>query len=512
MKRSHELGQTLEALEPLKKKLLEWEIAALDGRTLSVVEMSTELSNASREMARQSIVLLLEQSALAQPSSMPCNCGGMAHSKGFEERSFVSRFGPIQLSRRRLECELCEKSEYPMDAVWRLPAGNYADDVREATERLSCRLTYEEAVAELAYLWGVAPDASTAKRWILQDGDRAEEQAKNDAQLRWKAYEQRAFAEARGDARPLQRTPGFGVVEVDGVQALTWKPGREPRRKTGTPASSTGVEATTLSETSSRADRHQAPSTLSEVKGSPMGPKGRSERVRGREICMGITYLDEHACEESPGRGVLLERRYVATLNDREGFWPKLHAAAAEQGVLQREKIVRVSDAGTYFVDQVSELFSDQPLVGILDIQHGKQHVWEDGHKLVNDPKKTAAWVTPRTQSIWDGKVEDVLVDLAAERKRRKGKAQREAIDKLHGYLTRNKNTMDYPSYRAAGYPIASAAIESANKRLVGRRCKQGGMIWSEPGLESIVSIRIAFYNPGTWARLWPHTPVKKAA
>ena len=26
--------------------------------------------------------------------------------------------------------------------------------------------------------------------------------------------------------------------------------------------------------------------------------------------------------------GVLLDRRYVATLNDRAGFWQKLHAAA----------------------------------------------------------------------------------------------------------------------------------------------------------------------------------------
>ena len=54
-------------------------------------------------------------------------------------------------------------------------------------------------------------------------------------------------------------------------------------------------------------------------------------------------------------------------------------------------------------------------MIGILDLQHGRQHVWEAGHKVVRDPKKTAAWVTPRTQAIWDGKVDDVIVDLAAE-------------------------------------------------------------------------------------------------
>jgi hypothetical protein len=73
---------------------------------------------------------------------------------------------------------------------------------------------------------------------------------------------------------------------------------------------------------------------------------------------------------------------------------------------------------------------------------------------------------------------------------------------------------MDYPRYQAAGYPIASAAIESANKRLVGRRAKQENMIWSESGIESIVALRVAFYNPGAWKRLWPDVsfPQKEAA
>ena len=113
---------------------------------------------------------------------------------------------------------------------------------------------------------------------------------------------------------------------------------------------------------------------------------------------------------------------------------------------------------------------------------------------------------------MWDGQIHDLLVDLAAERQRRRGRAQREAIDGLRGYLKRNQHMMDYPRYRDAGYPIASAAIESANKRLVGRRCKQGGMIWSEPGVEAMVALRVAFYNHDTWHRLWPHTVPRAAA
>jgi len=513
MRHPQAAGKVQEAVKPLTEKLAMLEQRALDGNPMPVVALAAELTAACREVAREAMTLILEQAACAQPSSVSCSCGEQTMSKGFEDTSFVGRFGRVSVSRRRVECARCDKSWFPFDAAWGLPAGEYSDDVREAMDRLSCRLgSFNEAVAELKYLWDIAPDASTAKRWVGDDGVRADAIVKADAEARWKAYEEAAFAEAQGDKRPPERTEGFGVVEVDGVHALTWKPGREPRRKAVPVAETAGTTPTVASENSERTMRHQAPSTLSDVQGSPMGPKGRSDRIQGREICMGITYLDEAACEESPGRGALLERRYVATLNDREGFWRKLHAAAEEQGVLERETLVRVSDAGTYFVEQSAELFCDQTLIGVLDIQHGNQHVWEAGHKVTGDPKKTPAWVKPRTQDIWDGKVGSVIADLSVERERRKGSVQREAIDKLAGYLERNKHMMDYPTYRAAGYPTASAAIESANKRLVGRRCKQGGMIWSERGLEAMVNLRVAFYNQDTWRRLWPHVSSLAAA
>ena len=332
MRRPQPAGTTLEAVKPLVEKLAALEEKALQGGCMSVVAMAAELVATCIEVAREGMRLVLKQAADAQPSSAPCSCGGVLSSQGFEGTSFVGRLGRVPASRRRMDCNRCELSFFPFDRLWGLPAGEYADDVREATERLSCRLpSFEEAVAELQYLWGVAPDASTAKRWIAQDGARSDAAVKADAQARWEEYEKKAFAEARGEQRAPERMKGFGVVEVDGVHVLTWKPGREPRRKeeaAAPEAATAGATPAAASETSERATRHQAPSTLSDVKGSPMGPKGRSDRVRGREICMGITYLGEDACEESPGRGVLLNKRYVAALNDREAFWSKLHAVA----------------------------------------------------------------------------------------------------------------------------------------------------------------------------------------
>jgi hypothetical protein len=252
---------------------------------------------------------------------------------------------------------------------------------------------------------------------------------------------QQVHAQAHGDLRVPERSEGFGVIEVDGVHVLTWKAGQEPRRKAtdeakAPSAAPSAAPEAAVSETGERALRHQAPSTLSEVAGSPMGPTGRSPRVAGREVCMGLTYLGEHACEESPGRGVLLDRRYVATLNDRDGFWLKLHAAATAQGVLSRQKVVRVSDGGAYFIEHSDELFCDQPLLGILDCQHAKQHVWEAGHKVVADKKAVSSWVLPHTKAIMDGKVDQVISGLDQERKLSTGGQAVKALDDLTGYLT----------------------------------------------------------------------------
>lgn len=505
MRRPNAAGMVLQALEPMAKKLAELESRALEGGAMPVVALIGELAESALALARRGTELVLDQAARVASADLKCpKCGSQDFcSHGFEPTSFTGRVGHVAFSRRRFDCDGCGHSWFDFDERWQLPAGDYADDVREATERLACRLGFREAVDELKHLWGVAPDATTAQRWVIKDGQRAEQANTADAQQHWKRYEQQVHAVAAGEQRADARKRGFGVVEVDGVHVLTWKPGHEPRRKAANDSSAPKA-ALDGSESSGRVE-HQAPSTLSRVPGSPMGPTGRSPRVRGREVCMGLTYLGEHACEESPGRGVLLDRRYVATLNNREGFWTQLHAAAQAQGVLEREVVVRLSDGGTYFVDRSAELFRDQPLVGILDIQHAKQHVWEAGHKIVADKKETAAWVQPRTEAIRNGGVGAVLVELAQEREQRTGIQQREAIDSLRGYLDRHQRLMDYPRYRQAGYPIASAAVESANKRLVGRRFKQGGMIWSERGVEAMVGLRLAFYNPGAWNQLWPH-------
>lgn len=44
--------------------------------------------------------------------------------------------------------------------------------------------------------------------------------------------------------------------------------------------------------------------------------------------------------------------------------------------------------------------------------------------------------------------------------------------------------------YAAAGYPLGSGAVESANRHLVGVRAKQAGMRWTAAGVAGILALR----------------------
>jgi len=71
-----------------------------------------------------------------------------------------------------------------------------------------------------------------------------------------------------------------------------------------------------------------------------------------------------------------------------------------------------------------------------------------------------------------------------------RGRAPSEAMDKALGYFEHNVARMQYGSFRRRGFFIGSGVIEAGCKTVVGARCKQSGMFWSEPGAEKILAFR----------------------
>src|SRR5207245_7378120 len=69
-------------------------------------------------------------------------------------------------------------------------------------------------------------------------------------------------------------------------------------------------------------------------------------------------------------------------------------------------------------------------------------------------------------------------------------------------YLQKREAHMQYPIYQAAGWPIGSGSVESANKVVVEARLKGAGMRWGRHHVNPRLSLRNAVCNR-RWKETW---------
>ncbi len=69
-------------------------------------------------------------------------------------------------------------------------------------------------------------------------------------------------------------------------------------------------------------------------------------------------------------------------------------------------------------------------------------------------------------------------------------------------YLQKRRELMDYPTYRAAGWPIGSGSVESSHKLVVQARLKGPGMHWKPEHINPMLALRLALLNE-RWEESW---------
>jgi hypothetical protein len=77
------------------------------------------------------------------------------------------------------------------------------------------------------------------------------------------------------------------------------------------------------------------------------------------------------------------------------------------------------------------------------------------------------------------------------------------AVTESLEYLRKREAMLRYAGFRAAGYPIGSGSVESANKLLVQARLKGAGMRWAPPSVNPMLALRTVAYSD-RWAEAWP--------
>ena len=71
-------------------------------------------------------------------------------------------------------------------------------------------------------------------------------------------------------------------------------------------------------------------------------------------------------------------------------------------------------------------------------------------------------------------------------------------------YFEKYQDTMDYPAYRAKGWPMGSGTVESACGQF-GARVKHGRMRWTPRAADALHVIKASILSgDDRWARRWP--------
>lgn len=188
--------------------------------------------------------------------------------------------------------------------------------------------------------------------------------------------------------------------------------------------------------------------------------------------------------------------------------------------LLLRERgqpLVFVSD-GQESLWEARRYWLPERVVDILDVLHVTPRIWQAAHVFHDEGSQEAEdFVRERLLRILQGRAAGVIRGLREmASKRGLGGAAAKTLSGVCGYLQANLGRMRYDEYLAAGYPIASGAIEGACRHLVKDRMERAGMHWIVEGAQAMLDVR-SVYISGLWdeyqeyridretSRLYPH-------
>jgi hypothetical protein len=208
--------------------------------------------------------------------------------------------------------------------------------------------------------------------------------------------------------------------------------------------------------------------------------------------------------EGSAGEPRCRNLSYFSRLAPAEEFMDLVEPEVKRRG-LDRARETCFGSDGAPWCQRFPERYCPGAVRG-LDFWHAAEYV----HAF----SKTLWPGTTGNQQWWAGEMLHALKHQGAGRLRRslagwaalggRAKVGKEAAATA-GYFEARAALLDYPSLRAAGWPIGTGAVESANKLVVEERMKGPGMHWGEAHVNPMLALRNAQCS-GRWDQEWAAT------
>ena len=184
-------------------------------------------------------------------------------------------------------------------------------------------------------------------------------------------------------------------------------------------------------------------------------------------------------------------------LLDAERFTQAALVETQRRGLEQATEVCAVQDGAVWQQGLVDYHRADA--VRILDFPHAAEYVNAIGQAVqAAGGRLPAHWLEGVLHRLKHQGPERVLHHLAFLAAR----FPSSDIQELLSYLQKREAQMQYPRYQAAGWPIGSGNVESANKLVVEARLKGAGMRWQEANVNPMLVLRNAVCNRD-WQQTW---------
>ena len=323
---------------------------------------------------------------------------------------------------------------------------------------------------------------------------------------------------------PIEPVPGVVCVQTDG--------GRHQQRERSVELAEATATASAESEAVAEADsdghwREYKVGVLttmaSEVHAEdpcPELPATFADPGKMREIAReikGFTTESQVSCKadeeagpdvkERAGHPEILLKSVVASSGNIDAFGPQLAAAAYERGFFAAPRKAFVADGSETNWSLWRQFFSH--FVPILDFVHALMYVYAAA-MTGRPPNEGWSDYCFWAQWLWEGKIDQILAALERRQQElglpepKETGTPRAQVAKSLGYLTNQRERMNYDEYRKQGLPITSSLVESTIKQ-INRRIKGTEKFWddgADPMLH-LVADRLSQTNAVTkfWAR-----------
>ncbi len=203
------------------------------------------------------------------------------------------------------------------------------------------------------------------------------------------------------------------------------------------------------------------------------------------------------------------ELSYFSRLADSDSFARVATVETHRRGVETAGNVCAVNDGAVWeqrFVD-----LHRPDAVRILDWGHSTEYIAAAGQAVFGvGIAAFQQWFEVQLRELRHGDPQKVLGKLRGLRDElaiqvgdgQQNAALKTVIDSLQ-YLEKRQDQIRYAEFSAAGYPIGSGAVESANKLVVEARMKGAGMHWSREHVDGMVALRNVVCSD-RWDEAWP--------